>query len=123
MAGENEQTAGDGLQKRILAALEAVVVLHVTTVVGKAKAGAIGASGVAEVTLEDGEQKLADTVINTMAGNCVTIYTPDFQADPALMALHKTAIDTAQQVRKDTLDLLKTALTDFEKLLTGKPPL
>jgi hypothetical protein len=36
------------------------------------------------------------------------------------MAMHKEALDTAQKIRTETIELIKKVIEDFEDLLNGK---
>lgn len=122
MSENNPRAAGDNLRAQILQALEGLLTLHVTTVVGQATVANADRSGaVSTVTLNDASPKLANTVVNTALGDGTTIYTPDFFADAALMAAHQDAVKSAHAVRKDTIDMLKTVLEDFKDVLFPKP--
>jgi hypothetical protein len=109
-------------RQKIIDALNDLLVLHVTTVIGHVGTVQPDESGaISTVGLDDPAPKVANTVIN-MATGCTTVtYTPDFLADTALMALHTASVQTARDVRKETIALLKTALDNFEALLTKKP--
>jgi hypothetical protein len=109
-------------RQKIIDALNDLLVLHVTTVIGHVGTVQSDESGaISTVGLDDPAPKVANTVIN-MATGCTTVtYTPDFLADTALMALHTASVQTARDVRKETIVLLKEALDNFEALLNKKP--
>jgi hypothetical protein len=91
----------------IIKALNGVFVLHVTTVVGAATVQNADNGGAAStVTLGGGEQKVANSVINTVLGDTTHIYSPEFVSDSHMMDLHTTAVAAAREVRKETIDLL-----------------
>ena len=92
---------------KIIKALDGVFVLHVTTVVGAATVEDADKGGaVSTVTLVGGEQKVANSVINTVLGDTTHIYSPDFVSDSHMMDLHIAAVAAAREVRKETVDLL-----------------
>ena len=92
---------------RIIRAINGVFVLHVTTVVGAATVhNADDGSATSTVTLDGGEQKVANTVINTALGDSTHLYTPEFLSDPHMMELHAAAVTTSREVRKESIDLL-----------------
>jgi hypothetical protein len=93
---------------KIIEALNGVFVLHVTTVVGAATVQNADKGGaVSTVTLSGGgEQKVANSVINTVLGDTTHIYSPDFVSDSHMMDLHIAAVAAAREVRKETIDLL-----------------
>jgi hypothetical protein len=106
----------------IVDALNGLLVLHVTTVIGHVgRIATSGAGAVTTVALDDSAPKVASTVINMAIGDITTTYTPDFISNADLMKLHADAIQTARDVRKETITLLKTALSELEGLLTKKP--
>ena len=109
-------------RQKIIDALNDMMVLHVTTVIGHVGTVKLEGSGaISRVGLDDTAPKVANTVIN-MATGCTSItFTPDFSADAALMALHAGSVQTARDVRKETIALLKAALDNFEALLNRKP--
>jgi hypothetical protein len=109
-------------RQKIIDALNEMMVLHVTTVIGHVGSVQSGGDGaISTVGLDDPAPKVANTVINMVTG-CTTItYTPDFSADAALMTLHANSVQTARDVRKETIALLKAALDNFEALLNRKP--
>jgi hypothetical protein len=109
-------------RQKIIDALNEMMVLHVTTVIGHVGSVQSGGDGtISTVGLDDPAPKVANTVIN-MATGCTTItYTPDFSADAALMALHASSVKTSREVRAETIALLKVALDNFEALLNRKP--
>ena len=117
IAAANQPTAGEKLAGNILKAVEAIVVLKVTTLVGPVNLPATDDSGATTLTLSGAPQKAGSTVINTVLGDCTTTYSPDFAADADLMAAHKDAVAAAQAVRSATIEILKTVLKDFEDLL------
>jgi hypothetical protein len=109
-------------RQKIIDALNDLLVLHVTTVIGHVGTVQSDTSGaISTVGLDDAAPKVASTVVN-MATGCTTVtFTPDFCADPALMSMHTASVQTARDVRKETITLLKTALDNFEALLNKKP--
>jgi hypothetical protein len=109
-------------RQKIIDALNDLLVLHVTTVIGHVGTVQSHASGaISTVGLDDPAPKVANTVINMVTGCSTVTYTPDFLADAALMALHTASVKTARDVRTETIALLKTALDNFEALLNKKP--
>lgn len=91
----------------IIKALNGVFVLHVTTVVGAATVRDADNGGAAStVKLGGGEEKVANTVINTALGDITHIYSPEFLSDSHMMDLHTAAVATAREIRKETIDLL-----------------
>jgi hypothetical protein len=113
--------AGDSLRQKILEALNGLLVLQVTTVVGEATfSSANRSNSLCAVQLTGTNLKIANTVVNTALGDATTIYTPDFFADPALMAAHQDAVKVAHDVREETIGMLKTVLEDFQDLLFPK---
>jgi hypothetical protein len=118
----NPPSSAETFRQKIVDALNEVLVLHVTTVIGKAKVTNADRSGaVSTVTLDDDSPHIANTVVNTLIGDSTTIYTPDFLSDQLLVTMHKDAVQTAHNVRKDTIDMLKTVLEDFKDVLSPKP--
>jgi hypothetical protein len=118
MDGDNEPAPKETLEQKVVKALNEIFVLHVTTVIGSAAiANADDSSAVSIVKLEPGDQKIGNTVINTLIGDSTTIYSPDFITDSALVDLHKTGVQTAQDVRNKTIDILKSLLKDFKDYL------
>jgi hypothetical protein len=118
MSDNTQPSPGERLRQEILKALDGLLILHVTTVVGHATASNADQSGaVSTVTLNDINPKLANSVMNTALGDATTIYTPEFVADAGLMAAHNAAVDAAHKVRKETIDMLKTVLEDFKDVL------
>lgn len=123
MDGDNAPPAGETFQDKVRKAVEGVITLHVTTVIGTASIqNAADGGAVSTVVLEAGAPKVANTVINMALGDSTTIYSQDFVSDPALLAIHNTAIETAHTVRKETIDILKTALEDFKDLFSPQHP-
>jgi hypothetical protein len=119
MDGDNAPAAGAALKDQILKVLNSIVILHVTTVIGSASISDADNSGaVSVVKLDPGGQKIANTVINMAIGDSTTIYSQDFASDPALQDIHKTAVQTAHDIRKETVDILKTLFEDFKDLIS-----
>jgi len=118
----NQSSTGENLRAQILKALDGLVVLNVTTVVGQATVSDVNSSGtVSTVKLTDPNPKIANTVVNTALGDGTTIFSPEFLSDPLLTAAHQSAVDAAHKVRKETIDMLKTVLSDFKDLLFPRP--
>ncbi len=117
-----QASAADTFRQKIIDALNNLVVLHVTTAIGHVGTVTVSEAGaVATVGLDDPAPKVANSVINTVTGDSTETFTPDFVGNPDLMTLHANAVQTARDVRKETIALLKTVLQDFESLLTRKP--
>ena len=122
MDGDNAPPVGETFQDKVRKAVEGVVTLHVTTVIGSVSIQKAEDGGaVSFVKLDDGGQKVANTVINMALGDSTTIYGHDFVSDPALLAMHNTAIETAHTVRKETIDILKTVFEDFKDVFSSQP--
>jgi hypothetical protein len=118
MNGDNSPSPAAELRKKISDALNAFLVLHVTTVVGQASvANADDSGAISSIKLTDANQKVANTVINTVLGDGTTIYSPDFVTDQTLVDIHKSAVQTAHDIRKETMDILKSVLQDFKDVL------
>jgi hypothetical protein len=109
-------------RQKIIDALNDLLVLHVTTVIGHVGTVKPDSGGaISTVELDDPSPKVGNTVINMATGCTSVTFTPDFSADAVLMTMHSNAVQTAREVRKETIALLKAALDNFEALLNRKP--
>lgn len=119
IAGANEGgTPGPTLIERLERAVGALVVLRVTTVVGTVTAeGADDLNQVTRLRLAGDGQQVASSSINTMLGDCSTILSPIFVENAAYKELHASAVAKAQEVRSQTIALLKEAFTAFKDQL------
>jgi hypothetical protein len=115
-------STGQDFYRSALKALNGLFDLSVTTAIGHVKQVTVNQTdrAVTTVELDDPDAKAASTVINTVTGDTTVVYTGDFAGNPELMAMHKEALDTAQKIRTETIELIKKVIEDFEDLLNGK---
>ncbi|MFL5280239.1 MAG: hypothetical protein ACJ8AW_04400 [Rhodopila sp.] len=119
-----QSPTGADFYRNALKSLNGLFDLSVTTAIGHVKHVTINDVDRAATTVEldDPAAKVANTVINTVTGDSTVIYTGDFASNPDLMAMHKEALETAQKIRAETIELIKKVLIDFEDLLNEKTP-
>ena len=103
------------LMQRIERALENLVVLRVTTVVGNVTAtGADQFNQITGLKIAPDDQQVASTSINMLLGDSSLILSPSFVDNAAYKALHSEAVTQALSIRKQTVDLLKDAYESFK---------
>ena len=103
---------------RLEKAVENLVVLRVTTVVGTVNAkGADDFDQVTGLTLAQGDQQVCSTSINMLLGDCSLILSQVFVDNAAYKQLHADAVTQAKEVRQQTITLLKEAFDAFKDKL------
>ena len=108
----------EGILERIEKAVENLVVLRVTTVVGTVNArGADDFDQVTGLTLAQGDQQVCSTSINMLLGDCSLILSQVFVDNAAYKQLHADAVTQAKEVRQQTITLLKEAFDAFKDKL------
>lgn len=106
------------LLERIGKAVENLVVLRVTTVIGTVSAtGADQFDQITGLNLAPEGQQVSCTSINMLLGDCSLILSPNFVDNPAYKQLHDDSVKQALDVREQTIDLLKQAFEAFKDKL------
>jgi len=92
--------------------VEEVVVLRVTTVVGTVTAGGTGDVNTSTtITVAPEDQLVAHLAMNTALGDTNVILSKGFMEDATLAAIHKQAIADALTIRKESIEMLRSAIT------------
>jgi hypothetical protein len=109
----------DEFRAKIIRALENVVTLRITTVIGPVKIKNLDELNAAtEVELPDDKVvECASTAINLVLGDITQIRTEKFAQDAAYAKLHDDALTAARNIIADNLATLKEALLGLEKIL------
>jgi hypothetical protein len=109
----------DEFRAKIIRALENIVTLRVTTVVGPVKIKNLDDfNAVTEVVLPDDKVlEVASTAINLVLGDITQVRTEKFAQDPAYAKLHDDALVAARSIIADNLATLKEVLVGLEKIL------
>lgn len=106
-AREPKASTAETIRQRVLAAVENLVNLRVTTVVGGVQAIDVDEfHRVTTLRLQPGEQSVASSSIDMVLGDSSTIVSPIFVQDAAFQKLHADARAQAEEVRKNTIDML-----------------
>jgi hypothetical protein len=113
MPDNNDQTstiltkAYDALGKII----DEIVILRVTTVIGTVTVENAGdPSQQTKITVDPANQLVAHTAINTALGDADIVMSKGFIDDDALNKLHTQALADSRAIRKDSMDLLHSAI-------------
>jgi hypothetical protein len=114
----NRPDRGDFMAK-VLAALEGMVTLRVTTVVGPVKLQAVDDFNARTTAIMPADQVVdcATTAINLVQGDITQIRTQKFVDDAAFSKLHDDAMLTARTIIADNIGALKEAILALEKVL------
>ena len=92
-------------------AVEKIVILRVTTVMGTVTTkGAGDPMSDTEVTVDPAGQLVAYTAINTALGDANVVISKGFLEDEALNKLHTQALADARAIRKESIDMLRSAI-------------
>ena len=104
---------------KVLAALEGMVTLRVTTVVGPVKLQAVDDFNARTTASMPADQVVdcATTAINLVQGDITQIRTQRFVDDAAFSKLHDDAMQTARTIIAANISALKEAVLTLEKVL------
>ncbi len=101
----------DKAYAKLGAIIDEIVILRVTTVVGTVTAAGAGDVGEPTViTVAPEGQLVAHSAINTALGDMNVVLSKGFLDDAALMALHNQALADSRAIRKDSIDMLRSAI-------------
>jgi len=113
----------DGVEKRLISALENLATLRITTVVGKVNVeirdGADGSDRlnvVVKSTNEPGAE-CATTSINLIGGDITEIRTEKFAVDGEYAKTHDAAVANATKIISSNIETMKQALASLRGLL------
>lgn len=111
-AGEKAQSTADMIYEKLRSIVEEIVILRVTTVVGEITASDIGdVRKPTIVTVAPQGQVVAQASINTALGNMDVTMSKGFLEDAKLVALHMQSLADARAIRKDTIEMLRSAIS------------
>jgi hypothetical protein len=119
---DGNSSSWNTLRDNLRTAIDNVVILRVTTVIGAITIDAAHCnddSATTSVTIAADGAECGHTVINTVLGDCTYSYTPNFFANTAMMQAHADAVQAAHTVRRETIEIMKSALKELETLLKG----
>lgn len=107
------------IRARVLAALQNLLTLRVTTVVGPVRLrGVDDFNARTEIVFPDDQVvESASTAINLVAGDITQVRTTRFAEDPAYAKLHDDSLAAARAIISSNVATLKEALTGLERLL------
>jgi hypothetical protein len=110
----NTKTISD----KIATAIERVMTLRITTVVGlvtatNANDGHMGS----DIQLPPGPHECDTTTVDLLQGDITQIKTEKFISDPAYARMHDDALTAGRQIVADNLSALKSAIIGLEKFL------
>lgn len=108
---ERGESILDRAYAKLGAIIDEIVILRVTTVVGTVTA--TGAGDVGEptvITIAPEGQLVAHSAINTALGDMNVVLSKGFLDDAALMELHKQALADSRAIRRDAIELLRSAI-------------
>ena len=91
--------------------VDEIVILRVTTVIGTVIAeGAGDPSQQTKITVAPDGQLVAHTAINTALGDANIVMSKGFIDDDALNKLHAQSLADSRAIRKESMDLLHSAI-------------
>jgi hypothetical protein len=97
--------------KKLGEIVEEIVVLRVTTVVGTVTAADVGdVTTSTKITVASDNQLVAHLAVNTALGDTNVVLSKGFMDDAALMAIHKQATADALMIRKESVEMLRSAI-------------
>lgn len=115
---KDETSKTDTFSQRVVRAAANIVILRVTTVVGDLEiTGADDLNRPTTVVLRPGSQQVASLSINTALGDSTLMMSQAFVDNPTYRALHDDAVKSAEQVRANSITLLREIWQDFKTLL------
>jgi len=113
------QKAYDQLGKII----DDIVILRVTTVVGTVSAANVtDPMQPTTITIEPGGQLVAHSAINTALGDAGLVFSKGFLDDATLTKIHNDALDQSRAIRKDSMDMLRSAIESILGRHATTPP-
>lgn len=108
---ERGESILDRAYAKLGAIIDEIVILRVTTVVGTVTAAGAGDVGEPTViTIAPEGQLVAHSAINTVLGDMNVVLSKGFLDDAALMELHKQALADSRAIRRDSIELLRSAI-------------
>lgn len=119
---DDERSEGilDRAYEKLGKIIDDIVILRVTTVVGAVTAAGVGDVGEATViTVAPEGQLVAHSAINTALGDMNVVLSKGFLDDATLMELHKQALADSRAIRKDSIEMLRSAIQMIAGRLGG----
>ena len=121
MGDSNGAGALERLQTKVYTALENLVTLRVTTVVGKVAVEVKDSGGdplsVRVTGVDNATTECATTAINMVDGDVTEIRSEKFAAGGELAKLHDDAVANATKIMQGNIETLKQALTSLKGVL------
>jgi hypothetical protein len=120
MTGSNSTEVANTktISEKIATAIEKVMTLRITTVVGLVTAtNAIDGHMGLDIQLPAGPHECATTTVDLLQGDITQIRTEKFISDPAYAKMHDDALTAGRQIVADNLAALKSAIIGLEKFL------
>jgi hypothetical protein len=109
----NSQTASilEKAYTQLAKLVDNIVILRVTTVVGTVTAtDATDPSLPTRITVDPAGQLVAHSAINTALGDANVVMSKGFLEDEALNKLHTQSLADSRAIRKESVDLLRSAI-------------
>ncbi len=109
--GDANQSLLDKAYHQLGSIIDEIIILRVTTVVGT-----VTADNVADplqrtkINVEPTGQLVAHTAVNTALGDANLVFSKGFLDDEALTKLHNDALQQSRAIRKDSMDMLRSAI-------------
>jgi hypothetical protein len=103
--------------------IDAIVILRVTTVVGTVSAGNVtDPMQATTITIEPTGQLVAHSAINTALGDADLVFSKGFLDDATLTKIHTDALEQSRAIRKDSMDMLRSAIDAILGRPAAVPP-
>ena len=109
--GDANQSLLDRAYHQLGAIIDEIIILRVTTVVGTVTAENVSdPMQRTKINVEPAGQLVAHTAVNTALGDANLVFSKGFIDDEALIKLHNDALQQSRAIRKDSMDMLRSAI-------------